>query len=101
MALLTLAVPERYGGAGFSLEETAIAVAELGRGLAPVPVFEAVLAIEAILRAGTRRSARSCCPACSVAIASRSPRCRAPMASIPAPGRSRPARRVRRPPATP
>ena len=53
MALLTLAVPERYGGAGFSLEETAVAVAELGRGLAPVPLFEAVLAIEAILRAGT------------------------------------------------
>ena len=53
MALLTLAVPERYGGGGFSLEETAIAVAELGRGLAPVPVFEAVLAIEAILRTGT------------------------------------------------
>jgi len=53
MALLTLAVPERDGGAGFSLEETAIAVAELGRGLAPVPVFEAVLAIEAIVRTGT------------------------------------------------
>jgi alkylation response protein AidB-like acyl-CoA dehydrogenase len=62
MALLTLAVPERYGGAGFSLEETAIAVAELGRGLAPVPVFEAVLAIEAILRAGTEAQRQDLLP---------------------------------------
>ena len=62
MALLTLAVPERYGGAGFSLEETAIAVAELGRGLAPVPVFEAVLAIEAILRAGTEAQRQELLP---------------------------------------
>jgi alkylation response protein AidB-like acyl-CoA dehydrogenase len=62
MALLALAVPERYGGAGFSLEETAIAVAELGRGLAPVPVFEAVLAIEAILRTGTEAQRQELLP---------------------------------------
>ncbi len=62
MALLTLAVPERYGGAGFSLEETAVAVAELGRGLAPVPVFEAVLAIEAILRTGTEAQRQELLP---------------------------------------
>jgi alkylation response protein AidB-like acyl-CoA dehydrogenase len=62
MALLTLAVPERDGGAGFSLEETAIAVAELGRGLAPVPVFEAVLAIEAILRTGTEAQRQELLP---------------------------------------
>jgi alkylation response protein AidB-like acyl-CoA dehydrogenase len=53
MAVLALAVPERYGGAGFSLEETSIALAELGRGLAPAPAAEAVLAIEAIVRLGT------------------------------------------------
>jgi len=62
MALLTLAVPERYGGGGFSLEETAIAVAELGRGLAPVPLFEAVLAIEAILRTGTEAQRQELLP---------------------------------------
>jgi alkylation response protein AidB-like acyl-CoA dehydrogenase len=62
MALLTLAVPERYGGAGFSLEETAVAVAELGRGLAPVPLFEAVLAIEAILRTGTEAQCEELLP---------------------------------------
>jgi hypothetical protein len=62
MALLTLAVPERYGGAGFSLEETAIAVAELGRGLAPAPVFEAALAIEAILRTGTEAQRQKLLP---------------------------------------
>jgi alkylation response protein AidB-like acyl-CoA dehydrogenase len=62
MALLTLAVPERYGGAGFSLEETAIAVAELGRGLAPAPVFEAVLAIEAILRTGNEAQRQDLLP---------------------------------------
>jgi alkylation response protein AidB-like acyl-CoA dehydrogenase len=62
MALLTLAVPERDGGAGFSLEETAIAVAELGRGLAPVPVLEAVLAIEAIVRTGTEAQRQELLP---------------------------------------
>ena len=62
MGLLALAVPESYGGAGFGLEETAIAVAELGRGLAPVPVFEAVLAIEAILRLGTEEQRRQLLP---------------------------------------
>jgi alkylation response protein AidB-like acyl-CoA dehydrogenase len=62
MGLVTLAVPERYGGAGFSLEETAIAVAELGRGLAPAPLFEAVLAIEAILRAGTEAQRQELLP---------------------------------------
>jgi alkylation response protein AidB-like acyl-CoA dehydrogenase len=62
MGLLTLSVPERYGGAGFSLEETAVAVAELGRGLAPAPLFEAALAIEAILRAGTEAQRQELLP---------------------------------------
>jgi alkylation response protein AidB-like acyl-CoA dehydrogenase len=62
-AVTALAVPERYCGAGYTLEETAIAVAELGRGLAPVPVFEAVLAIEAILRLGTEAQREELLPA--------------------------------------
>jgi len=62
MAVPALAVPETYGGAGFSLEETAIAVAELGRALAPVPVLEAVLAIEAIRRLGTESQRQQLLP---------------------------------------
>jgi alkylation response protein AidB-like acyl-CoA dehydrogenase len=62
MALAALAVPERYGGAGFSLEETAIAVAELGRTLAPVPFLEAALAIEAVLRLGAEEQRQRLLP---------------------------------------
>jgi len=40
-----LAVPEQFGGAGFTLEETAVAVAELSRTLAAVPALFATLAM--------------------------------------------------------
>jgi len=62
LAITALAVPEEYGGAGFSLEESAIAVAELGRGLVPVPALEAILAIEAILRLGTEAQRQELLP---------------------------------------
>jgi len=57
-----LAVPEQFGGAGFTLEETAVAVAELSRTLAAVPALEAVLGIEAILQAGTEAQRRELLP---------------------------------------
>ncbi len=47
-------IPETYGGAGFSFAETVILLQEMGRSLAPVPYLSsAVLAAEAILRAGS------------------------------------------------
>jgi alkylation response protein AidB-like acyl-CoA dehydrogenase len=62
LAVPALAVPEQYGGAGYTLEEAAIAVAELGRGLTPVPAFEVVLAAEAILRLGTEEQRHELLP---------------------------------------
>lgn len=45
-----LAIPERYGGAGFGLLESSIVVAELGRGLVDIPFFSsAVLSAQALL----------------------------------------------------
>ncbi|MGI8328869.1 acyl-CoA dehydrogenase [Actinomadura scrupuli] len=49
--LLGLHLPEEYGGQGFSLVELAVAVEELGRGLAPGPYVPTVLA-SAIIAAG-------------------------------------------------
>jgi alkylation response protein AidB-like acyl-CoA dehydrogenase len=63
LAVPALAVPEQYGGAGYTLEETAIAIAELGRGLTPVPAFEVVLAVEAIRRLGTEKQRHELLPA--------------------------------------
>ncbi len=47
-----LHVPTECGGAGATLSETAIAFAELGRALTPVPMAANTFAIEAILRLG-------------------------------------------------
>ncbi len=47
-------IPERYGGAGFSLGETFLLVEEMGRSLAPLPYLgSAILATSAILHAGS------------------------------------------------
>lgn len=62
LAVTALAVPEQYGGAGYTLEEAAIAIAELGRGLTPVPAFEVVLAAEAILRLGSEEQRHELLP---------------------------------------
>jgi len=49
-----LMVPEAYGGSGLGAVEMALALEETGRTLAPIPFFEtAVLAVQAILSAGT------------------------------------------------
>src|SRR6478672_9669215 len=47
-----LAVPEAYGGAGATLLESHIALAEWGRQLTPGPLLGSVLATQALLRAG-------------------------------------------------
>ena len=62
MALPALAAPEAYGGAGFSLIDTSVALSELGGALAPVPALESVLAIEAVLRFGTESQKQQLLP---------------------------------------
>lgn len=48
-----LAIPDRYGGVGASLAETAVVLGELGRTLTPCPLFgSAVLAGHAVLSSG-------------------------------------------------
>ncbi|GIE94357.1 acyl-CoA dehydrogenase family protein [Paractinoplanes rishiriensis] len=44
-----LAVPEEYGGAGATLLESCVVLAELGRTLMPAPLFSTVLAGQALL----------------------------------------------------
>lgn len=39
LGLVGLAIPEAHGGQGFGLKELAIALAEVGRALAPIPLF--------------------------------------------------------------
>ena len=53
MAITGLHLPEALGGQGFTYQETALVMAELGRCLAPVPVLATNLAIEAIRACGT------------------------------------------------
>jgi alkylation response protein AidB-like acyl-CoA dehydrogenase len=50
MELVGLAVPEKLGGSGYSVYETCVVLAEMGRVLCPSPFFaSAVLASEALL----------------------------------------------------
>lgn len=57
-----LHVPAEYGGAGATLVETAIAFAELGRSLAPVPLAANSFAIEAMLRLGDDEQCKALLP---------------------------------------
>jgi len=53
MGLAGMAVPERFGGGGASLRESAVVLEELGRCVAPVPFLSsAVVATTALLTAG-------------------------------------------------
>ncbi|MDR9450604.1 MAG: acyl-CoA dehydrogenase family protein [Acidimicrobiia bacterium] len=52
----SLAIPEAYGGAGYSFAELSIVLEELGRALFPGPFLSTVvMAAEAILAAGTEQ----------------------------------------------
>ena len=54
-----LLVPERYGGAGGSLADVQVVMAELGRVLAPVPMLgSAVLATAVLLESGDETAGR-------------------------------------------
>ncbi len=53
VGLFALLVPERFGGVGLSLVDLALAVEELGAGLAPLAAASTLAAIDAIVRHGT------------------------------------------------
>lgn len=58
-----LAIPEEYGGAGFSSFETHVVLEELGATLTPAPLLgSAVLATRAVLLAGNREDCRRLLP---------------------------------------
>ncbi|MFC4563941.1 acyl-CoA dehydrogenase family protein [Nocardiopsis mangrovi] len=53
-----LALPERYGGGGFSCRETHVVMEELGRALAPVPFLGSAILAGQALAASEDRTAR-------------------------------------------
>lgn len=58
-----LAIPEEYGGAGFSLFETHVVLEELGAALTPSPLLgSAVLAAQSVLLSGTTDARRALLP---------------------------------------
>ncbi|QGK70346.1 acyl-CoA dehydrogenase [Allosaccharopolyspora coralli] len=61
-----LAIPETYGGAGYTLVETGVAVEELGRMLSSAPLFgSAVVAAEALLASGDDAACKRALPGIS------------------------------------
>lgn len=63
MGLVGVAVPEEYGGAGFSFVELVIAQEEMGAALLPVPYFaSAVLAAQALLHCGDESAKKDLLP---------------------------------------
>ena len=57
--LIGLTLPEQYGGSGMSALEGAVVAEELGRGVAPSPLFVSSLAASAILKGGTEEQRRA------------------------------------------
>jgi alkylation response protein AidB-like acyl-CoA dehydrogenase len=63
LGLPALAIPEQYGGAGFSFVEQAIVLEELGCGLYPGPYLpSAVLAATALLGSGDEQACKELLP---------------------------------------
>ncbi|MCV7381341.1 acyl-CoA dehydrogenase [Mycobacterium alsense] len=62
LELTALHAPPEYGGAGATLEETAIAFRELGRALTPVPYAATTFAIDAVLRLGDQEQCKGLLP---------------------------------------
>jgi alkylation response protein AidB-like acyl-CoA dehydrogenase len=52
IGVASLAIPEEYDGAGFTLFESMVALEELGRSLAPSPLLASLVAAEALLAGG-------------------------------------------------
>jgi len=63
LGLHALALPERYGGAGYGLTELAVIFEELGRSLLPAPLFSTIgLAAQALLASGDDDACRRYLP---------------------------------------
>src|SRR3712207_338994 len=63
LGLQGLAIPEEYGGQGFTFIELGIVLEEMGRVLLAAPFFSsAVLAANAILNAGTEEQKQALLP---------------------------------------
>lgn len=63
LGLPGLAIPERYGGHGYTFVELGIAVEEMGRALLPAPFFaSAVLAANLVLHSGDEAARRKYLP---------------------------------------
>ncbi len=62
IGVAALAVPEEYGGAGFSLLESMIVLEEVGRSLAPSPLLSSVVTAEALLAGGTDEAKKALLP---------------------------------------
>src|SRR5260221_496432 len=58
----SLAIPEEYGGTGFSLLESHVVLEELGAALTPSPFASTTLAAQAILAAGDKDAMRRLLP---------------------------------------
>ena len=64
LGLAGIAIPEAYGGQGFSFLELGLALEQLGRNLAGGPLFAtACLAAQAILNAGSEEDKQELLPA--------------------------------------
>ncbi len=63
LGLHGLALPERYGGAGYGLAELAVVLEEMGRRLLPAPFFSTIgLAAQALLASGDDQACRRYLP---------------------------------------
>lgn len=63
MGAASLAIPEEFGGTGFSARETHIVIEQLGRGLTPSPFLGSVaIAAQAILAAGDKETSEQLLP---------------------------------------
>ena len=62
LGLPGLAIPEEYGGAGFSYVELGLVFEEMGRALLCAPYFSTVLAAEVLLRSGDEDAKKDLLP---------------------------------------
>jgi alkylation response protein AidB-like acyl-CoA dehydrogenase len=62
IGVAALAIPENYGGAGFTLLESMIVLEEVGRSLAPSPLLSSLVTAEALLAGGTAEAKQRLLP---------------------------------------
>jgi alkylation response protein AidB-like acyl-CoA dehydrogenase len=62
IGVASLAIPERFGGAGATLLETHVVMAELGRALAPVPLLSSTYAAQLVLATGNDEACQRLLP---------------------------------------